>query len=301
MASNYAFQILVAEFLFFFYPEVLNYSIAGNILNTFSLLCVSLPLYLLVLSRLPKVKPLKSKAGAGYFFGGICISITLLVAGNFVGSYLLSIFEQLTGKVLTNPLEESLAQATTLENFIFVVIAAPLVEELIFRKVTCDRLLPLGEGYAVVVSSAVFALVHGNLFQCFYAFTIGILLSFFYVKTGKLRYSVIYHMIINFMGSIIAPALLERIDLDALVEGNMEVLMADPLPVVIYYFYLLIYYAALILGIVFMVLWRKQFKLNAGILPVSKNSRVSCFFGNVGVAVAMVVFSAVMVLSLVRV
>ena len=44
---------------------------------------------------------------------------------------------------------------------------------------------------------------HFSRFQMhlFYASTIGMFLAFIYVKTGKLRYTILMHMVINFFGT----------------------------------------------------------------------------------------------------
>ena len=57
---------------------------------------------------------------------------------------------------------------------------------------------------AVAVSSVAFGLFHGNLYQLFYATGLGFVLGYIYAKTGKLRYTVAIHMIINFLGSVVA-------------------------------------------------------------------------------------------------
>lgn len=57
-----------------------------------------------------------------------------------------------------------------------------------------------------------------NLFQFFYAFGLGLVFGYVYTRTRRLRYSVIMHMIINFMGAVIAPFILSLMDMDALIR-----------------------------------------------------------------------------------
>ena len=60
-----------------------------------------------------------------------------------------------------------------------------------------------GEGYAIIIPSAFFALFHGNFYQFFYAAGLGALLAYIYCVYGKLRYTIIFHAVVNFMGAII--------------------------------------------------------------------------------------------------
>lgn len=63
------------------------------------------------------------------------------------------------------------------------VIAAPLLEELLFRGMIYKRLRDLCSAKtAILVSAAFFGIFHGNLVQFVYAFIIGIMLAFVYEK-----------------------------------------------------------------------------------------------------------------------
>ena len=58
-----------------------------------------------------------------------------------------------------------------------------------------------------MLSAVCFGLLHQNFFQFFYALGLGLLMGYLYVRTGKLRYTILLHAIINFMGGVIAPLL----------------------------------------------------------------------------------------------
>ncbi len=91
-----------------------------------------------------------------------------------------------------------------------VAVAAPVMEEFVFRRCTLDRLLPYGEKAALLVSALLFALFHTAVNQVCYAFLLGLVFGWVYIKTGKLRYSVILHTLINTMSSVILPLLLRE-------------------------------------------------------------------------------------------
>ena len=84
------------------------------------------------------------------------------------------------------------------------VLISPILEEIFFRKLLIDRLKKYGERLAVVLSSVLFALSHATSQQLFYSFFFGIILSTLYVKTGRVRYTILLHIIVNFLGSAVS-------------------------------------------------------------------------------------------------
>lgn len=82
---------------------------------------------------------------------------------------------------------------------ISVVILAPIVEELVFRGAIMGHLLKTGKSpvFAIVVSSLVFGIVHGNLEQAPFAFILGLALGWVYYRTGSLLPSIFMHFINN--------------------------------------------------------------------------------------------------------
>ena len=48
-----------------------------------------------------------------------------------------------------------------------------------------------------------FGIIHGNLYQFFYAFGLGALMGYVYCTYGKIIYPIIIHVVINTIGSIV--------------------------------------------------------------------------------------------------
>ena len=78
-----------------------------------------------------------------------------------------------------------------------ITIMAPLVEELLFRGAIQGHLLRIGikPFYAILISSLVFGVVHGNPIQIPFAFSFGLILGWLYYRTGNLAISIIGHFI----------------------------------------------------------------------------------------------------------
>ncbi|MBQ5430669.1 MAG: CPBP family intramembrane metalloprotease [Lachnospiraceae bacterium] len=135
----------------------------------------------------------------------------MMVAGSFISFVISGILFLFFGRGVPNPVAALAADGTSLPiQILFFVILAPVIEELIFRKILIDRLRPYGEVMAIVVSALMFGLLHGNFSQMFYACGIGLVFGTIYAKTGRVRYSIICHMIVNLFGGVIAPAILSR-------------------------------------------------------------------------------------------
>lgn len=99
-----------------------------------------------------------------------------------------------------------------------VGIGAPVVEELIFRKFLIDRVHKYGEGIAIFVSGFLFGLFHGNFSQFFFATGVGLFFAFVYVRTGRIWYSILLHMVVNMTTSVISINLIEMMDLEKMEE-----------------------------------------------------------------------------------
>lgn len=93
--------------------------------------------------------------------------------------------------------------------FFMIVIAAPILEELLFRGVILDGLLKNYEPWkAIGFSAFLFALVHGNLAQGIGAFVIGLLIGWIYWKTQSIIPGIIVHFLNNliaFIGVVSTP------------------------------------------------------------------------------------------------
>ena len=101
------------------------------------------------------------------------------------------------------PVPEALAKAFEFEinisTFLLIVIAAPVLEEFIFRAVMLNGLLKkYSPVKAILISSILFAFVHLNPWQFFSALFIGIFIGWIYHKTKSLSLAIIIHAVNNF-------------------------------------------------------------------------------------------------------
>lgn len=98
-----------------------------------------------------------------------------------------------------------------------VVIAAPILEELIFRGVMLDGLLKRYSPIkAIIVTSLLFGAIHLNPWQFVSAFTGGLFIGWVYYRTHNLSYAILIHAVNNLF--FVVPAFF--IDVNALMGGG---------------------------------------------------------------------------------
>ncbi|MCB2286635.1 CPBP family intramembrane metalloprotease [Clostridium algidicarnis] len=90
-----------------------------------------------------------------------------------------------------------------------ITLIGPIIEEILFRGIILNGLLKkYSPAKAILFSSLLFSLIHGNLPQMFNALFFGILLGLIYIKTKSLYAVIFTHIIANTL-SIILSALEE--------------------------------------------------------------------------------------------
>ena len=287
------------------FPSLINSdlkkSLINHILSILSIYCVAVPMAILAVKPLPTSKPIKEKLSFGKFLGALCVCFTFLQVGAYISNFLVSIIQRLSGKEIINPIAETFSIGNLALDAIFIGILFPILEELVFRKFLCRKLLPLGEKKAVIISAAIFGLVHGNLYQFAYAFLIGLVLGYVYVKTGRLIYTVIFHCAINLYTGVFSSYVISKVRIEEIYEIMMaenamndpEALLGQLVPyatdLAIYLIYTYVLLGLSVAGFVILLIstFKKKITFEQGILPTPKKGRISNFFLTGGVAAAI--------------
>lgn len=81
--------------------------------------------------------------------------------------------------------------------FLTVAVLPAFAEEFAFRGIVMGTLRPYSEGLAILVSSATFALMHGNFVQLPFTFCCGLVFAYIDIKTNSLLPSIIVHFLNN--------------------------------------------------------------------------------------------------------
>lgn len=154
----------------------------------------------------------KHKMGIGRFILAFMMAYGLMIVGNIIGLALTAGIGLIKGEPVTNAMLNIVTEGNVWISAIYTVLLAPVFEEILFRKLICDRVVQYGQRTAVIISGLMFGLFHMNFNQFFYAAFLGGFFAFIYVKTGSLKYSIGLHMVVNFMGSVVGGLLLQNVD-----------------------------------------------------------------------------------------
>ncbi len=95
------------------------------------------------------------------------------------------------------PLTPVLPNENLLSALLFDVLLTAFCEEIFCRGMLYDLLRPLGAGTAIFGSALAFSLMHGNLYQLFYAFIAGLLLALLREVSGSFLLPFLFHLCNN--------------------------------------------------------------------------------------------------------
>ena len=262
----------------------------GMWLITFApLYLIAVPVGLLLLRKVP-VKPLeKHDLKPGRYIVSAIICIFMMYAGNILGTVITALLQLLPGISAGNPILGYATDNALLPKVLFMVILAPVIEEYIFRKQLIDRMHIYGEKLAVITSALMFGLFHGNLSQLFYAFALGLVFGYVYLKTGKLRYSIGLHMLINFIGSVVGPFFLEKLAvLDTMETMDIAALEAILPWLLGFGAYVLVLIGLAITGLVLLCINKRRVSFATAELELPKESRFKTVYMNAGMILLVI-------------
>lgn len=294
-----------------FFPEVLNNPTLSLLVSMGPLYVIGYPLCYLVVRTTPvsETIPQKKMKVWQILFGAI-MAFGMMYFANIFGTVLVNIISL----ILNRPIGNVLASAATAGSNIIVfsvimAICAPVSEELIFRKLIIDRTIAYGEWISILLSATIFALFHGNVAQMVYAFPIGLFFGFIYVRTGRIRYTMILHIILNTLGTVFPTIMLKFIDITELttivasgdVQKVLEYEMGHIPGLLMLVFQELLVFGSIIAAIALFIvaLVKKKFFLVKRDTDIPKGRRFKLVFLNVGMLIIVLAMGALTIYQLV--
>lgn len=281
------------------------------IISMLPMYIIAYPLIFLMFKALPvTMEGEKKKMKPSHILISFSIAYAISFFCNIVGNIITSIIGILKGGTVENVLANITGNIHPLSILFIIVICAPIMEELLFRKVLISRTSQYGEGVSLVLSGLVFGLFHGNLNQFAYAFLLGIFFGFLYVKTKNIIYPIIIHMLINFLGSFLSSILNNKTrymeytvklqELQADPALNTESAMADLMAeygtgVAIFNAYSFALFIFVIIGAILFFKNRNKFTLQAGEITIEKGKRFTTLFINLG----MILYCAIWIITII--
>ncbi|MBO7531904.1 MAG: CPBP family intramembrane metalloprotease [Lachnospiraceae bacterium] len=213
-------QVIVSVVVDLVNPDLWDNYLFTILASILPMYLIGAPICMMLMKRVPAEKPEKAGWGFGKFIAALIIALGVMYIGSYIGTVIGLVIESFSPEATasTNAVQEMVLTGDMLVNIVIMVFIGPVVEELLFRKLLCDRLRIYGEGITVAVAGFMFGIFHGNLTQFVYAFLLGCILTYVYLKTGRVTITIAYHIIINFVGSVVPLLALRSADIDGLQE-----------------------------------------------------------------------------------
>lgn len=136
----------------------------------------------------------------------VCIGLGACLFSNVFSNILLGLFS-FAGVDFMSGMEDSPVADGPLGYLITILsvaVISPLLEEFAFRGVLLQPLRKYGDKFAIVTSSLIFGVMHGNMVQAPAAFAVGMLMAYFCIKTNSIWTSVTIHILNNLLSCILS-------------------------------------------------------------------------------------------------
>lgn len=260
-----------------------------NLLNDFNVKTITsaicnyilpFPLLFWLMNKLDSEKLEQKSLNIKTFLLYLCITFTLMWIGNIIGLAITAAIGNVIQSDITNPVQTLINNTDIWLNLIIISIIGPIFEEIFFRKLLIDRTIKYGAKVSIIVSALLFGFMHGNVNQFFYAFLMGGFFAYVYIKTGKIVYTIILHLSVNLMGSVVSLFVIESAN--AIVQNT-----PTPFDIGIVLIYMLILLAMLLFGLIGLSKYKQanleqyvpKIKLEKPLKTIIINPGMLCFIG----------------------
>ena len=168
------------------------------------LICISLPLPFYILGKkMQKVSlvreplALEKPENLSSFAMAVIAGVGICMFSNIITSYI-TVFMEIFGISLKSPeVEMPSGISGIIITLVRVVVCAAMTEEIAMRGYVMGNLRAYGDKFAIIMSSVMFAAMHGNLVQAPFALIAGFAIGYFSIKTGSIWTGIIIHAINN--------------------------------------------------------------------------------------------------------
>ena len=111
----------------------------------------------------------------------------------------------LFGYTMADSTAAATGPSSTLSMFLYVGLAGPVAEELVYRGFVIRRLEKYGSFFAILFSSLLFGVMHGNLAQIFFAAAAGLIFGYL-----AMEYSIVWSILLHILNNLVFSDLLGR-------------------------------------------------------------------------------------------
>lgn len=243
---------------------------------------IGFPVFYFMIKNLPEEEKRESRTLGVLEIIKICVmSYGVVYIFSLFTNLIMMLIAVIKGSEVTNPLVNVLEGSNWIWSLVFVGILSPIIEEMMFRGVMLNKLRRYGDKVTIITTAVLFGLFHGNFSQFFYAVALGMVFAYVTLKTGTIKYSIILHIVVNIIGSIILPAVIGD-GSNVVVVGCVGLLLLT----------------IVIVGLVLLIKNRKNISLLDGEIKLEKGTEFKTIWINVGMIlyVEICLFSMISIL-----
>lgn len=216
-------------------------------------------------------KPVDTKL----MLAAVPLGFFVCLAGNYITGIFVNIMDGI-GVHLTSPEYEVPSDfAGRLIYIVAIAVVPPLVEEFAIRGVIMQPLRRYGDKFAILASSLIFAVLHGNLIQAPFALIAGIGIGYAVCITNSVWTGVLIHTANN-LYSVIIEFMIEGIKDEALLD-RVYIIMTVAL------------YAVSVAGSVVFIILRKRRRIMPSFTVLSERKKMFSFIWSVPMIIALMI------------
>lgn len=241
-------------------------------------------LYMIVIKMPFKAALPMHKGKKSTFLLAIPIAMGVTVVSSFISTYLSALLEKLGVGMSTPDISMPSGVVSSILYILSTAILPALVEEFAIRGVVMQSLRRFGDGFALITSSILFAVLHSTLAQVPTAFLMGLCIGYFVLRTGNIWCGVAIHFCNNAFALILNFA----IDHTLVQYQNMAILLT--------YGVLLI--GAVIAAVVYFSRTSNAFRLAPSPIALAEGKKYQALFVSAPMIIALVLLVMEIVSSL---
>ncbi len=175
-------------------------------------LAVAISLLILLIWRKPRgLSEVFRHKGRPMRPGRFCLLLTLFMSGQALYQLAVQLLDWLLGYFhisYMEYLEHNAVSTDYFGMFLYVCILAPMFEELLFRGLILQSLMPAGKKFAILLSAVFFGLFHGSPLQAAFAAYTGLIMGYV-ASEYHIVWAIALHMINNWLFAHVLTRLLQ--------------------------------------------------------------------------------------------
>ncbi len=259
---------------------------------------IAFPISLLIILPVRHSAPRKRTLSLSYLIALVPVCYAAMYAGSLIGNIINLFFMGIKGGIIEDQLSELISSSDIWLTILVTVIIAPALEEIIFRKLLIDRLYRYGEMFSILVSGIAFGIYHQNFYQFFYAAFIGLIFGYVYCKSGRVIYTILLHMILNFLGGALPMFVYDAQDRFVAATEDMRLFAENINSVLFYLSYIVFIILMVIAGLILFALNIKKLRFEKPNMLIPPKDLARATFANVGMIMFLVLSAIMFALSI---